>query len=226
MTRKRGRRSNPPSFDRAHKPPAGGPKRGQGGESGASGQAERPPRPRRSERRESKVSLIYGFHSVAAALKAPRRELIRLYATAAAAERLGAEIAARGLETRIMSPEEISARSPRECGPPGALARGAAARANRRRGSACGRPGAGSGPDHRPSQRRRDPANRRRFRRGRAGHDRAPLARIRRNFGQISFWRAGARADLQRHQSGAGARRDGGHGLLADRARFRGGDPT
>ena len=34
-----------------------------------------------------------------AALKAPRRELIRLYATAAAAERLGAEIGARGLET-------------------------------------------------------------------------------------------------------------------------------
>ena len=49
-----------------------------------------------------------------AALQAPRRELIRLYATPAAAERLGAEIAARGLETRIMSPEEISARAPRE----------------------------------------------------------------------------------------------------------------
>ena len=49
-----------------------------------------------------------------AALQAPRRELIRLYATPAAAERLGAEIAARGLETRIMSLEEISARAPRE----------------------------------------------------------------------------------------------------------------
>ena len=49
------------------------------------------------------MSLIYGFHSVGAALKAPRRELIRLYATAAAAERLSGEIAARGLETRIMS---------------------------------------------------------------------------------------------------------------------------
>jgi 23S rRNA (guanosine2251-2'-O)-methyltransferase len=49
-----------------------------------------------------------------AALTAPRRELIRLYATPAAAERLAIEIAARGLETRIMSPEEISARSPRD----------------------------------------------------------------------------------------------------------------
>ncbi len=60
------------------------------------------------------MSRIYGFHSVAAALKAPRRELIRLYATPAAAERLSADIAARGLETRIMTLEEISARAPRE----------------------------------------------------------------------------------------------------------------
>src|SRR5208282_413942 len=75
----------------------------------------RPRRPDRAdERREAKVTRIYGFHSVAAALKAPRRELIRLYATPAAAERLSADIAARGLETRIMSLEEISARAPRE----------------------------------------------------------------------------------------------------------------
>jgi 23S rRNA (guanosine2251-2'-O)-methyltransferase len=77
--------------------------------------AVRPPRPgRAAERREANVSRIYGFHSVAAALKAPRRELIRLYATPAAAERLSADIAARGLATQIMSLEEISARAPRE----------------------------------------------------------------------------------------------------------------
>jgi len=57
--------------------------------------------------------MIYGFHSVLAALQAPRRELIRLYATPAAAERLGPETAARGVETRIVSAEEISALSPR-----------------------------------------------------------------------------------------------------------------
>jgi 23S rRNA (guanosine2251-2'-O)-methyltransferase len=113
MTRKRGRRSNPLSFESRAKPPASGPKRGQGGEREQAPRQEGHRGPA-GERRETKVSLIYGFHSVAAALKAPRRELIRLYATAAAAERLGAEIAARGLETRIMSPEEISARSPRE----------------------------------------------------------------------------------------------------------------
>ena len=45
---------------------------------------------------------------------APRRKLIRLYATAAAAERLSGEIAARGVETLILSVEEIAARAPRE----------------------------------------------------------------------------------------------------------------
>jgi 23S rRNA (guanosine2251-2'-O)-methyltransferase len=57
---------------------------------------------------------IYGFHSVSAALKAPRRELVRLYATPAAAERLAAEIAARGVETRVASTEEIAQRVPRD----------------------------------------------------------------------------------------------------------------
>ena len=57
---------------------------------------------------------LYGFHSVLAALKAPRRELIRLYATAAAAERLAVEIAARKVETRIVDGEEIASRLPRD----------------------------------------------------------------------------------------------------------------
>jgi 23S rRNA (guanosine2251-2'-O)-methyltransferase len=111
MTRNRDRR--PPSSE-SRKPPfaAGGRTKARAPET------EKParlsPRDRGDDRKEAKISLIYGFHSVMAALTAPRRELIRLYATPAAAERLGAEIAARGLETRIMSPEEISARSPRD----------------------------------------------------------------------------------------------------------------
>ncbi|HYA74506.1 MAG TPA: 23S rRNA (guanosine(2251)-2'-O)-methyltransferase RlmB [Roseiarcus sp.] len=72
------------------------------------------PRPARREARAANVVQIYGFHSVAAALRAPRRKLIRLYATAAAAEKLAAEIAARGLETRILEPNEIALRAPRE----------------------------------------------------------------------------------------------------------------
>jgi len=72
------------------------------------------PRPARREARAANVVRIYGFHSVSAALRAPRRKLIRLYATAAAAEKLAAEIAARGLETRILSADEIALRAPRE----------------------------------------------------------------------------------------------------------------
>ena len=66
------------------------------------------------ERPDADLVRIYGFHSVEAALKSTRRELVRLYATAAAAERLKAEISARSVETRILGVEEIAARAPRE----------------------------------------------------------------------------------------------------------------
>src|ERR1700678_4232351 len=114
MTRKRDRRPSPPSFGSRNPPPAAPRLKKRQGAEAEQALKRTEARDRPGERRETKVSLIYGFHSVGAALKAPRRELIRLYATAAAAERLGAEIAARGLETRIMSLEEISARAPRE----------------------------------------------------------------------------------------------------------------
>jgi 23S rRNA (guanosine2251-2'-O)-methyltransferase len=113
MTRNRDRRSKPPSGGPPPLPRAPSPLTRRAAVEPRPN--TRPPHPDRAdERREAKVSRIYGFHSVAAALKAPRRELIRLYATPAAAERLSAEIVARGLETRIMSLEQISARAPRE----------------------------------------------------------------------------------------------------------------
>ncbi len=111
MTRKRDRRPPPP----APRPDERGP--------APRGKAERRPRtaggaevrrepPR--EKRESDLVRIYGFHSVEEALRTPRRALVRLYATAAAAERLKAEIDERGLETRVMSLEEIARLSPRD----------------------------------------------------------------------------------------------------------------
>ena len=66
------------------------------------------------ERRDGPVARIYGFHAVTAALDAPCRRLVRLYATPAAAERLAEEIARRGVETRLASAEEIAARLPRD----------------------------------------------------------------------------------------------------------------
>jgi 23S rRNA (guanosine2251-2'-O)-methyltransferase len=74
-------------------------------------------RPREGERpREAHAEFtrLYGFHAVAAALAAPRRKLIRLYATSNAAERLSAEIARAGVETRIVAAEEIGQRLPRD----------------------------------------------------------------------------------------------------------------
>lgn len=79
--------------------------------------AERPERPA-PQRRESHGSAdfvrIYGFHSVTAALRAPRRKLIRLYATPAAQEKLAAEISERGVEVKIVEADEITARLPRD----------------------------------------------------------------------------------------------------------------
>ena len=60
------------------------------------------------------ITRLYGFHAVAAALAAPRRKLVRLYATPAAAERLSAEIARRGVEMRVVTAEEIAQRLPRD----------------------------------------------------------------------------------------------------------------
>jgi 23S rRNA (guanosine2251-2'-O)-methyltransferase len=115
MTRNRDRRLGPPSGGSRKTPrPAGAKTSRPPAIPALQAPPGSPRRDRPDERREAKVSRIYGFHSVAAALKAPRRELIRLYATSAAAERLKPDIAARGLETRIMSLEEISARAPRD----------------------------------------------------------------------------------------------------------------
>ena len=67
-----------------------------------------------SERPPSDIAQIYGFHSVEAALNAPRREFVRLFATAAAAERLGPAIAACGIKTQIVNADEIAGRLPRQ----------------------------------------------------------------------------------------------------------------
>ena len=71
---------------------------------------------RTAERRpESRsVTRIYGYHAVGAALRAPRRTLIRLYATTAAAERLASDIARRGVELKVATGDEIAARLPRD----------------------------------------------------------------------------------------------------------------
>jgi 23S rRNA (guanosine2251-2'-O)-methyltransferase len=113
--RRAGERSHPPSpHPTGHSSPRRGPPGGAAAPAIHEQRARREASPGRREPRASDVAQIYGFHSVSAALRAPRRKLVRLYATPAAAERLGAEIAARGVETLILSNEEITLRAPRE----------------------------------------------------------------------------------------------------------------
>ena len=92
--------------------------------------AGRPRRERPGERREAEVSRIYGFHSVVAALKAPRRELIRLYASPRRRNGFSPGRRARD-RARIMTSRRSPPRAARG-GSSGRAARGAAACADRR----------------------------------------------------------------------------------------------
>ena len=184
MTRKRDRRPSPPSFG-PRKPP---PQR-EGSRAKAERAATPAPRDRPAERREAKVSLIYGFHSVAAALKAPRRELIRLYATAAAAERLGGRNRrARARDQDHGSRGNFRARATRS-GPQGSCSR--RGRSRRSISRICPRMAwCWFSIRSRTLIMSARFSHRCRLRCRRARHDRAPLARVRRRAGEVGFRRA------------------------------------
>jgi 23S rRNA (guanosine2251-2'-O)-methyltransferase len=115
LTRKKNRRAGErPAPSTPHPARDAPPRRPAQGAPARAVREERAPGPGRREPRAGDVAQIYGFHSVSAALRAPRRKLIRLYATEAAAERLSADITARGVEIRILSTEDISLRAPRD----------------------------------------------------------------------------------------------------------------
>ncbi len=67
------------------------------------------------------VVLIWGTHAVTEALASPRRTPMRVFATAAAAERIAARAAARGLAPDIVGADAIAARIPRDAVPQGLL---------------------------------------------------------------------------------------------------------
>jgi 23S rRNA (guanosine2251-2'-O)-methyltransferase len=81
------------------------------------GKQENPQKPRERVRQahtraraDSNLALIYGFHPVREALRAGRRQLVRLYATEEAAHRLAAESAAAHVHVTVVSAQELSAR--------------------------------------------------------------------------------------------------------------------
>ena len=57
---------------------------------------------------------IWGFHAVREALRSRLRTLVRMTVTAAAAERLQPDFAARGLSPIIVEPDTLAARLPRD----------------------------------------------------------------------------------------------------------------
>ena len=67
------------------------------------------PRPRRRETRDS-GALLYGWHTVKAALENPARRIRRLYATPNAARRLAEEGVAVALEPELVRPDAIARR--------------------------------------------------------------------------------------------------------------------
>jgi 23S rRNA (guanosine2251-2'-O)-methyltransferase len=60
--------------------------------------------------RDSETAILFGWHTVKAALENPARRIRRVYATENAARRLRAEIAALAVEPEIVRPDAIAAR--------------------------------------------------------------------------------------------------------------------
>ena len=103
--------------DRAKGREKGGPQSRPVAGRGAQAPAESRGRGRGEGRREKPSpdkALIWGYHSVREALRSRRREAVRLFATAAAAERLAAEISAKGLTPVLVEADDIDRRLPPE----------------------------------------------------------------------------------------------------------------
>jgi 23S rRNA (guanosine2251-2'-O)-methyltransferase len=60
------------------------------------------------------LAILYGYQTVREALASPRRQILAVYATPAAAQRLESLLVARQLTPTIVTAEEISARLPRD----------------------------------------------------------------------------------------------------------------
>jgi 23S rRNA (guanosine2251-2'-O)-methyltransferase len=76
---------------------------------------------RRAEPEDRSLALVYGIHSVAAALDNPRRQPLRLLVTRNAAERLGLAGRELAIPVEITTPDAIAARLPEGAVHQGAL---------------------------------------------------------------------------------------------------------
>ncbi len=72
-------------------------------------------------RPSAELAVLHGYHAVREALRAKRRKCLDLFASPAAAEKLGEEIAASGVAVHIVPPEALDARLGRDCVHQGAM---------------------------------------------------------------------------------------------------------
>jgi 23S rRNA (guanosine2251-2'-O)-methyltransferase len=98
-----GRRDDPRQTDSPRG--TGHPPRQGSRERGSRGRAQ-------SFKADPNLVQIFGFHAAREALRATRRKVVNVYATAAAAARLEQELKARDIEPTIVEADEISARLP------------------------------------------------------------------------------------------------------------------
>jgi 23S rRNA (guanosine2251-2'-O)-methyltransferase len=91
-----------------------GSRRPDGETRGSQQVAQKPREPARpahtGTRADANLALIYGFHPVREALRAGRRQFVRLYATQEAAHRLSGEIAAVHVPVTVLTAQELSTR--------------------------------------------------------------------------------------------------------------------
>ena len=62
--------------------------------------------------KRNSTALLYGYHTVRAALHNPRRKLFKLFATRNAAKELGEQIALLKLQVQICTPQQLAAKVP------------------------------------------------------------------------------------------------------------------
>ena len=150
--------------------------------------------------------ILYGWHTVKAALGNPARRIRRLYATENAARRLHAEGVAGAVEPELVRPDAIARRLTADAVHNGLLARGRSPALARARRDRSRRHRAGARPDHRPAQCRRHPAHGRGLCRDGGSDHRAPQPGGNRSAGESGLGRAGICADRHRAESRARAR--------------------
>ena len=166
--------------------------------------------------------ILYGWHTVAAALANPQRRIRKLWLTENAARRLADD----KIELRV-TPEIVRPEPDRRPARPGRRASGPAGGGRaagfaRYRRPAAGGNRAGARPDHRSAQCRRHPALGGGLRGQGHRHHGAAQPRSHRGAGEIRLRRAGAGADGDRDKSGARAERTERPGFHDRRARQRG----